>query len=146
MAAFDYKDPNCVEQINDFTGKNLKYIWDTISLPASAKICGEVISPGGRYGALLTNLEFPRSDVKVTYSLGYTAIGEPIEFRSSRTEAKPQDFEFMKKWVAEVEPLLQQGRIKVHPIQVDKGLENVLQGLDLMRHDKVSGRKLVYVL
>ena len=55
-------------------------------------------------------------------------------------------FEFMKKWIEAVEPILEQSRLKVHPQKVDKGLEKVLDGLDLLRQDKVSGQELVYAL
>lgn len=144
-AAFDYKDPDCAAQIKKFTNNELKYVWDTIALPPTAKICGEVISPGGTYGAILS-IKVPRDDVKCTFSLGYTAMGEPVKKPFFSKEDNSEDFEFYKKFLAVVEPLLQQGRLKVHPPKVGHGLENVLEGLDLMRHDKVSGQKLVYVV
>lgn len=144
-AAFDYNDPEVSAKIKEYTKGNLKYIWDTISLPSTAKICADVISPGGRYGAIL-NVEFPRNDVKTTTSMGYTATGEPTDkpfFKSSNNEG---DFEIMKKWIKVVDPLLAQGKLKVHPPKVGKGLEEVIDGLDLLRKDKVSGQKLVYTL
>ena len=147
-AAFDYKDANVTDQINEYTKGNLKYVWDTIALPPTAKICAAVISPGGTYGAIL-QVELPRDDVKKTFSLGYTAVGEPVKkwaFEHGGTRITT-DFEFMKKWVKEiVDPLLAEGRIKVHPPQIGKGLDKVFEGFDLMRHDKVSGQKLVYTL
>ncbi|EXJ77941.1 hypothetical protein A1O3_09100 [Capronia epimyces CBS 606.96] len=145
VAAFDYKDPDVASQIKQFTNNDLHYVWDTISLPASAQLSAEVIAPGGRYGSLLP-VKFPRDDVKATDSLGYTAMGEPIERAGYSLPASTADFEFAKNWVTEVEALLQQGRLKVHPHKVGKGLENVFDGLHLLRHDKVSGQKLVYVL
>ncbi|EXJ88567.1 hypothetical protein A1O1_05497 [Capronia coronata CBS 617.96] len=144
-AAFDYKDPDCAAKIKEYTHNNLKYVWDTISLPATTQLCAEVISPGGRYGSLLP-VKFPRDDVKCTQTLGYTSVGEPVKKPFADLPDNAADFEFAKKWIAEVESLLQQGRLKVHPLKVGKGLENVLDGLDLLRHDKVSGQKLVYVL
>jgi NADPH:quinone reductase-like Zn-dependent oxidoreductase len=142
IAAFDYKDPNCVEEVKKYTGGNLSYIWDTICSASSAKLCAELIATGGVYGTLV-NVEWPRSDVKKTWSLGYTAFGEPIEKRGNKMH-KPQDFEFMKKWVAEVEPILASGKIQVHPTEVGQGIENVLEGMDRLRHNKVSGKKLIY--
>jgi hypothetical protein len=79
-------------------------------------------------------------------SMGYTATGEPTDkpfFKSFENEG---DFEFMKKWIKAVDPILEQGKLKVHPPKVGKGLEGVLEGLDLLRKDKVSGQKLVYTL
>ncbi len=144
-AAFDYKDPDCAAQIRTFTHNDLKYVWDTISLPATAQLCADVISPGGRYGAILT-VEFPRKDVKCTNSLGYTAAGEAVKKGSMFLEASTEDFEFAKKWAEVVDQLLEQRKLKVHPPKIGKGLENVLDGCDLLRKDKVSGQKLVYVL
>lgn len=145
VAAFDYKDLDCAAQIRKFTNNELKYVWDTIALPPTAKLCAEVISPGGLYGAIL-RVDLPRNDVRCTYSLGYTAAGEPVKKPSFFKEDNQGDFEFMKKWVETVEPILQQGKLRVHPPRVGQGLENVLEGCDLLRKDQVSGQKLVYVL
>ncbi|OQV08874.1 hypothetical protein CLAIMM_13088 [Cladophialophora immunda] len=145
VAAFDYNDPECATKIKEYTKNDLKYVWDTISLPKTAQLCSEVISPGGTYGSIL-NVEFPRTDVRTTYNLGYTAVGDPVKKRFFESRDNTKDFEFMKKWIQEVEPILEHGRLKAHPPKVGKGLENVLEGCDLMKHDKVSGQKLVYVL
>lgn len=143
--AFDYRDPDVVDKIKKYTDGNLRIVWDTIALPPTAKISADVLAPGGSYGAIL-NVELPRDDVKKTYSLGYTASGEPVKKGGFHKEDTSEDFEFMKRWVAEVEPLIAQGRIKVHPPKVGKGLENIFEGLDLLRNDKVSGQKLVYTV
>ncbi|KAI1622990.1 zinc-binding oxidoreductase alcohol dehydrogenase [Exophiala viscosa] len=142
---FDYSDPDCAEKIRKYADNNLKYIWDTISLDSSAKICAEAIAPGGICGRIL-GVKVPRDDIKTTFSLGYTAAGEPVKKPFGDMPDNAKDFEFAKKWIETVEPLLQAGKIKVHPPKVGKGLESVLDGLDLMRNDKVSGHKLVYVL
>ena len=52
----------------------------------------------------------------------------------------------MKKWMAEAETFIHRGLLKVHPTQVGKGMENILDGIDLLRQGKVSGKKLVYIL
>lgn len=145
VEAFDYSSPDCADDIRRFTHNKLKYIWDTIGTPASAKLCADVIVSNGTYGAIL-KVAFPREDVKRTWSLAYTATGEAVEKPHVSLKAQPQHFEFMKTWIVEVEQLLEDRRIQVHQMSVDKGLENVLQGLDLMRNGKVSGRKLVYTL
>lgn len=145
-AAFDYKDPDVTDQIKKYTNGNLKYIWDTIALPPTAEICAAVISPGGTYGAIL-EVKLPRDDVKQTFSLGYTASGEPVKKWHWDYKDTTADFEFMKKFVREVaEPILAAGKLKGHPPKITQGLENVFEGLDLLKHDKVSGQKLVYRL
>ncbi|KAL2406807.1 Trans-enoyl reductase TOXD [Exophiala dermatitidis] len=145
VAAFDYKDPNCVAQIKEFTNNNLKYVWDAISLPPTAQLCAQVIAPNGRYGTILP-VDFPRKDVKQTHSVAYTAFGEPVKKPFFEAQDTTADFEFMKGWIAEAEGLLHQGQLKHHPLKIGRGLENVLEGMDQLRQDKVSGQKLVYVL
>jgi NADPH:quinone reductase-like Zn-dependent oxidoreductase len=144
-AAFDYNDPECAAKIKAHTKGNLKYVWDTIALEPTAKLCAEVISPGGRYGAIL-NVKLPRDDVKETSSMAYTATGEPTEKPFFKSHDNRADFEFMKKWMKAVDGILAEGKLKVHPPKVGKGLEEIPAGLDLMRNDKVSGQKLVYAL
>jgi NADPH:quinone reductase-like Zn-dependent oxidoreductase len=146
-AAFDYKDPKCAEDIKAYTNNNLKFIWDCISLESSAKLCAEVIAPGGTYGMILF-LKFPRDDVKQLFSLGYTAVGEAVEKGGTTfsAEKNAKNFDFMVKWMEVAEKLIAEGKIKPHPAKVDQGLEKVLEGVDLLRHDKVSGQKLVYTV
>lgn len=105
-----------------------------------------MISPGGSYGSIL-EVELPRDDVKKTFSLGYTAMGEPVKKGPFEYKDTTADFEFMKEWVNEiVDPLLAKDKIRVHPPNITQGLDKVFEGFDLMRHDKVSGQKLVYTL
>ena len=145
VAAFDYKDPDCAEKIKQYTNGELKYIWDTISLPPTAKICAEVIAPGGTYGRVI-RVEVPRANVKCTYSNGDTAFGEPVKKGLDHWPDNSEDFKFCKRWIEIVEPLLHEGQLKAHPTRVEQGLENVLDGLDMLRHDEVSAQKMVYVL
>ncbi|KAF5004647.1 hypothetical protein FDECE_8868 [Fusarium decemcellulare] len=145
VEAFDYKNPNCVDSITAYTGGELRYIWDTISSPATARICAQVISPGGTYGTIL-KIPFERQDVNMTWTLGYTAMGETIEKRGVLTEGKLDNFTFMKEWIEEVEPLLHQGQLKAPPTQVGKGLEGILEAEDLLRQNKVSAKKLVFTV
>lgn len=39
-----------------------------------------------------------------------------------------------------------EGKIKVHKPRVGSGMENILDGLDQLKNNKVSGEKLVYRL
>ena len=141
---FDYGNPDVVGEIKAYTN-NLRYVWDTISLSASMKICTEVIAPNGSYGSII-RVQVPRGDLRYTFSLGYTAIGEPVTKGPNVFPDNTEDFEFCKAWIQEVEGLLQEGRLRVHPIRVERGLENVLDGIDLLRRNRVSGKKLVYLV
>ncbi|KEF52115.1 uncharacterized protein A1O9_11741 [Exophiala aquamarina CBS 119918] len=141
----DYKDPNCTEQIRQAAGNNLRLVWDTISTHESAKICAKVIDPGGICGTV-RDVAFPRTGVRKTRSSGYTSTGEPVEKPGMSLPAQPEHFVFTKKWMKEAESLLQRKLIKPPPSRVGKGLECVLDGVDLLRNGKVSGVKLVYTL
>lgn len=78
--------------------------------------------------------------------MGLTALGEPVDKGGYKIDDTSEDFEFMKKWVAIVEKLLAEGKIKAHPARVGHKMENIFEGLSLLKSDKVSGQKLVYVL
>jgi len=52
---------------------------------------------------------------------------------------------FAKKVAAITDDLLAQRKIKIHPPKVmEGGLDKVLDGLDLLRNNKVGEQKLVY--
>ena len=55
-----------------------------------------------------------------------------------------KDFEFMKSFVEMLEGFLQQGRLKPHPQKLAGSLEDILDGYELLRQEKVHGQKLVY--
>ncbi|RDW65095.1 hypothetical protein BP6252_10746 [Coleophoma cylindrospora] len=145
VEVFDYRAPDCAEQIKKYTSNNLKLLWDSISSDASVKICSNILAPGGIYGAL-DPVKLPRDDVKLSHTLAYLGLGEPVEKRGTKWEDNAKDFEFFKGWVPMAESLLAEGKIKIHPTRVGKGLEGVLDGMDFMKEGKVSGAKLVYTI
>ena len=144
---FDYNDPDVGQKIREHTNDNLHYAWDTISLPASAKICAEALSsaPGGKY-ASLSSVDFPRKDCSSGFTLAYTALGEAFTFGDIKIPAKPEDYEFAKMFWELSRELLAEGKIKAHPRRVRQGLEGVLEGLQELKDNRVSGEKLVYTL
>lgn len=145
IEAWDYRDPKCAENIKKFTDNKLGLIWDTIATDSAAQICAKVLIPGGSYGQIL-NTKFPRVDAKVTRTIGYAATGEPLEKGQYKKLDTSADFEFMKKWIAIVEPLLESGKIIPHPPKISRGFDGILDGMDLMRDGKLSGGKLVFSL
>lgn len=83
----------------------------------------------------------------MTFTIAYTCFGETFQSGGKTFEAKDlqEDYEFAVGWAAMFEKLLADGKVKVHPPKVmDGGLDKLLEGLDLLRNDKVSGQKLVY--
>jgi hypothetical protein len=147
-AAFSYKDSDCAEQIRKYTNNKLKYAWDCIAVGDSVKICAEALTsgPGAKYTSLIRT-EFPRDDVQSHSTLAYSATGEPFDKGFAKSEGSQEDFDFAAKtWVPIAEKCLVEGKIKVHKPRVGGGIENILDGLDQLKNNKVSGEKLVYKL
>lgn len=142
---FDYKDPSSAGNVRGVTCDNLKLVLDTISTEASAKFCDEAISSGGgEYSALLM-VGIERENVNDRYTLGYTAIGEAFTFGTVEFPAKPEDKQFAEGFTDIAAKLLGEGKVRVHKPSVGKdGLKGVMDGLKLLKEDKVSGEKLVY--
>ncbi|EED13651.1 zinc-binding oxidoreductase ToxD, putative [Talaromyces stipitatus ATCC 10500] len=143
---FDYNEPNVGAKIREYTQDNLKYAWDTISDENSAKICADALTSesGAKYGNILT-AKSPREDVETVNTLMYTVFGEEFKFGAQPFPAIPEDFEYTKKFIALVEKLLAEGKLKAHRVKVGAdGLKGVLAGLEDLKNGKVSGEKLVY--
>ncbi|KAF2169756.1 hypothetical protein M409DRAFT_20171 [Zasmidium cellare ATCC 36951] len=147
-AVYNYKDPNVGKNINKDTNNALKLVWDTISLPASAKICEEALSSDGsgtKYGTILGQKLPERQDVESKTTIMYTIFNEAFSKAGRDFPATPEDFEFAKEIFGITEKLLAEGKLKTHPAKVgSQGLEGVLQGMEDMKNEKVSGAKLVY--
>ena len=148
---YDYNDEQCGKKINELTQNKLRYVWDTISLESSAKICSAAFSSdsslGLRYGTILP-VKLPQPDerdVETTTTFMYTIFNETFSKGKQETPAVPEDFEFAKKFMNITDRLLKDGKLKTHPEKVGgKGLEGALEGMMDMKNDKVSGQKLVY--
>lgn len=144
-AVYDYKDAQAAAEIRKATNDNLKLVFDCISLESSAAFCDNAISTtGGEYSALL-NVKIERANVNDRFTLAYSILGEAFNFGETPFPAIPDDRAHGEKFLAVAQPLLDQGKIKVHPPKVGKdGLKGVIEGLQLLKTDKVSGEKLVY--
>lgn len=142
---FDYKDANSAAEIRKLTNDQLTLAFDTISSEQTAAYCGNALSSkGGDYTNLL-QARVPRDDVRSRGTLAYSVLGEAFKFGPNDIPAIPTDRAFAESFWPEAEKLLASGQLKVHPPAVHPGgLKGVLDGLQLMREDKVSGQKLVY--
>lgn len=57
----------------------------------------------------------------------------------------PEDASFAVQLTVSVQSLLDRGMIDAHPVRVMKGgWDAVIQGVDLIRQQAVSGEKLIY--
>jgi NADPH:quinone reductase-like Zn-dependent oxidoreductase len=151
---FDYKSPTCGADIRKASNNKIYYAWDTIGEGNSAQICADGMSsdtamPSGQklqYANILS-AKFPREEVESKRTLMYSIMGEDFAKGGRKIPAKKEDFEFMKKFVAISQKLIDEGKLKPHNLDVRPGgLEGILQGLEDMKNGKVSGKKLVYKL
>lgn len=149
----DYSTDDCVEQIQTFTNGRLKHSLDCISTVRSAQICASATSSlGGHYCGLLfvASSVLKKLNPKITCStvLGYTIMGEEIE-KETIIKARPEDFEYGKKFWELAEKMLFAGRfcpVRQLVNQGGEGLEGVLHGLQYLKQGKVSAAKLVYTI
>jgi len=148
VAVFDYHDVDCGRKIREYTKNSLKLVWDTISLPESARICADALSTeaGGKYYTLLSE-KSPRDDVESKTTMAYHCLGEPMQMQPDGPilPPDPEALEFSKQFLAMAEKLVADGKVTPHPAQIgQQGLKGILEGLQLMKQGKVSGKKLVY--
>jgi hypothetical protein len=149
VEAFDYNDPDCAKKIREYTHDTLKLCWDTIGLPATAELCANALSSDGegcKYGSI-TNSTCSRPEVKSTWSLAYTAIGEAFEFGPpiGTVPASKEDFEYMKAWALEWEKAFVEKTVKASKPHVGPdGLKGAIQGMDDVKNGRNSGVRLAF--
>ena len=102
----------------------------------------------GRYCALEPYPSFlhtrPRT-VTADWVLGPSALGQEIRWAKPFTrEPDPELRAWGVGWYITVQALLDQGKLKPHPVRViPGGLDGVKDGLELLANKQVSGQKLV---
>lgn len=152
VEAFDYRSPDCAARIRAHTKNCLRYALDCITNLDSTKTCyGALGRAGGKYTALDP---FPeaiaqtRKVVKADWVMGPVMIGKDIRWPPPhRFEGSKELRDFGEEWFRVLQGLLDEGRIRSHPLNVcGGGLEGVLGGLERVRAGKVTGEKLVYSL
>jgi NADPH:quinone reductase-like Zn-dependent oxidoreductase len=147
-AVFDYRSASAIEEIKIYTRNSLKFVLDCVSEPETMRFCYRVIGrAGGKYTALepFAPSLHTRPTVQPDWVLGPTLLGKPIGWGPPfEREANPMMREFTREWFKTVQRLLDEGKLRTHPVKVlADGFEAVLEGLDLLREKKVSGQKLV---
>ncbi|OKL57753.1 hypothetical protein UA08_07101 [Talaromyces atroroseus] len=143
---FDYKDPECGKKINEYTKNQLQYAWDCVATDQTAQICAEGLTSnaGARYGHIL-HPKFPRDEVKVTFTLAYTGIGDDFEKGGAKYVDNEKHGQFQLTWWEIARTFLAAGRVKPHPISLrPKGLEGAIEGMAAMEAGNYSAEKLVY--
>ena len=148
---FDYHDPACGSQIRKYTDDSLYYAFDCYSEESSVGICAAALAssppPSGQKIRLgtIAPLNSGRKDVDHLSTFGHAAFGEEFTILGHTIPANPKHYEFATKFFRLVEGLLAEDKLKPHPIEIrPHGLGGVLSGLEDLRSEKVSGKKLVY--
>ncbi|KAF2138175.1 uncharacterized protein K452DRAFT_234937 [Aplosporella prunicola CBS 121167] len=145
---FDYKSPTVGADIRAATNDSLEFAFDCIAYEATAAVCAQALTSKpavAKYSSLLRLDALPRDDVANLSTLAYTALGETFHKGEKEFPANEDHLDFAARFWKLSGELLAQGKVKVHPLEVrDGGLDRVLEGMDDLRNDKVSGVKLVY--
>jgi NADPH:quinone reductase-like Zn-dependent oxidoreductase len=150
-AVFDYHAPTCGLEIRKYTDDSLYYALDCYSEEMSVRICAAALAssppPSGQKIRLgtIAPLDSGRKDVEHLSTFGHTAFGEEFTILGHTIPTNPKHYEFATKFFKLAEGLLAEDKLKPHPIEIrPQGLGGVLSGLEDLRSEKVSGKKLVY--
>lgn len=106
---------------------------------------------GGNYTALEPYPEFLHTRPKTVqpdWVLGPVILGKKLGWPEPfNKDGDPAAREFAITWFATAQRLLDEGKLRPHPIKVmDGGLQNIAQGLEMLKKKQVSGQKLIYSL
>ncbi|TDZ25583.1 Trans-enoyl reductase fsa3 [Colletotrichum orbiculare MAFF 240422] len=146
---FDYNSKTCVEDIKKHTNNSLKFALDCISEVDTMAFCYACL---GRTGGRYTRLEpFPdvlhtrKQTVTPDWVLGPAMHGKAISWPPPFERGADAGVgEFAGKWFATAQRLLDEGKLRPHPVRVlDGGLGGVKDGLKTLESKAVSGQKLV---
>jgi NADPH:quinone reductase-like Zn-dependent oxidoreductase len=150
-AVFDHSSPTCKSDIRKYTGGQLAYTIDCITDSRATTICYGALGPfGGKYCALESfpdRLRRRRKNVIPDFILGLTIFGQDVELAGEyRRRAQPEDRQFATGWAAHCSEIVKDGRLQTHPLEVRSGgLGQIVDDIDLLRKNKISGKKLVYL-
>jgi hypothetical protein len=145
---FDYKSPTCAEDIRAATKNTLRFVLDPFAEAKTLRLCHAAIGrTGGRYCALEQYQESlcSRKTIKHELVMGGAISGQGVELPEPYgIPPQPEIGVWAREWYKKVQELIDEGKLRPCPIQVlPGGFEGILDGLDLLRNGKVSGKKLV---
>ncbi|KAI9771197.1 MAG: putative secondary metabolism biosynthetic enzyme [Geoglossum umbratile] len=150
-AIFDYNSPTCAADIKAYTKNTLSLVLDPLTEAATMKACYECIGrAGGRYVCLEMYKEHQhtRKAVKIEFIMGSAILGGEVALdQGYGSAADPEKRRFGIEFYRQVQRLFDEGQIKPHPIRiVPGGFQGILDGLEDLKHRRVSAQKLVIVL
>lgn len=148
---FDYHDPTVIEQIKRAGGANINYALDTVSNEQTFQSVYDATAE--TENANIDNLLFlelnqiktdPSRKVNSTKTLVDSVNGKDVDFNGL---VIPSSIELVKTynefWFKVLPPYV--SKIKHADLKVlNPGLESANEALDLLRHNKISGKKVVF--
>ncbi|KAJ5630733.1 uncharacterized protein N7484_010833 [Penicillium longicatenatum] len=142
---FDYRSPTAVEEIIR-AYPTIDRAMDCFSEGGSTAFCADVVRKNrGWVVTLLNSRKTDLDGVKVDFLLAYTAFGAEFQWLAPfgpKFGKVPSDTEALRRFYASLQGISK--ILRPPPLQtIDGGLENLTTGIDLLRHGKVSGTKLV---
>lgn len=148
---FDYRSPTCAEDIRAYTNNELAYTLDCVSQADTTQLCYASI---GRAGGRYVSLEPFREAISQTRSLtveaswvmALTIFGHKVALDGEYGRAaRPEDRVFGAQAFKAVQGFLDRGLFGAHPVKaLPGGWKGVVEGVDIIRSQAMSGQKLVY--
>jgi hypothetical protein len=131
---FDYHDAECAQKIQEYTKNSLCYVLDCISTEASYKIIAKALPEKSekpmRMVTLMPTDTWLRQDVETTVVFAYDTLGEPFTKFGKDFPAVLENFEYGVMFWKLFNELLAAGKIKSHPVALQKGgLAGIPEGL-----------------
>ncbi|KAK6845957.1 zinc-binding oxidoreductase ToxD [Apiospora arundinis] len=151
-AVFDYKDTaTCIASIQaaiqaqGLDGKEPLLALDCVGTFNTPEVCAGVLPAGSTYVATAPPSLPGRDgdDVTLAFAQGQQVLGDSYTFNGQTVPASPEISEPWKAFARLSERLIGSGRIKLSPVQVQGGLEEVVPTLALLREWKFSATKAV---
>jgi NADPH:quinone reductase-like Zn-dependent oxidoreductase len=145
---FDYHSPTCAEDIRAATKNTLRYALDPFAEAKTLRLCHAAIGrTGGRYCALEQYQESlcSRKTIKHELVMGGAISGRGVELPDPYgIPPQPEIGVWAQSWYLELQQLIDDGKLKPCPTQIIPGkFAGILEGLDMLRNGRVSGKKLV---
>ncbi|KAH6677228.1 hypothetical protein B0J14DRAFT_689460 [Halenospora varia] len=134
-----------------YTNNALAYALDCITVAPTMKLCYEAIGrAGGRYTALdpFPEAQHTRRVIKPDWILGSVSKGHGSTWPAPYGRGpEPEALDFAEELLKQAQKDLDSGEIRNHPARVRPGgLTGVLDGIEIIRRNEVSGFKLVYLV
>jgi NADPH:quinone reductase-like Zn-dependent oxidoreductase len=144
-AAFDYHDAEkCTEEVRVATADGLKLVFDCVGAFQSPQICAGAMSSqeGGVYVSVSPQ-GLSRDDISVIIAQGQNVLGEPFQIFGQTVPADQDPFTQWVKFIPTAEGLLRNGKIRLTPVRIIKGLEGIPDMFQELREWKFSATKLI---